>query len=116
VEGLEIFRRTRPDLVITDIVMPQKEGMETILDLRREQPSVPILAISGSTESAPTYLNFATMLGADAALIEPIRVDDLLREIDKLLVATHPYGERPQSPHPTEYDEGQKRSHADHRP
>jgi DNA-binding response OmpR family regulator len=90
-EGMELFRRNHPDIVVTDIVMPKKEGIETILDLRREHPSALILAISGgavmpSGLHAPLdYLDLAKGLGADAVLAKPFRTADLLQEIDNLL-------------------------------
>src|SRR5579872_2372438 len=67
--GIELFRQVRPALVITDIVMPDMEGIETIRALRADAPSLPILAISGG--SHPVYLRAATELGAMAALEKP---------------------------------------------
>ena len=46
--GLESFVTFEPDVVVTDILMPEKEGMETIVDLRKSRPSMPIIAISGA--------------------------------------------------------------------
>jgi CheY-like chemotaxis protein len=89
-EGIELFRADEPDIVVTDIFMPKKEGIETILDLRREHPSTLILAISGGA-TAPgstggsSFLDLAQGLGADGTLAKPFRAEDLLREIDKLL-------------------------------
>jgi CheY-like chemotaxis protein len=83
-EGVRLFEAGHPDLVITDLVMPGKEGIETILDLRRRNPKLPILAISGDPESK-TYLELARKLGANAVLEKPFRAADLLNEIDKLL-------------------------------
>jgi CheY-like chemotaxis protein len=83
-EGIRMFEANRPDVVITDLVMPGKEGIETILDLRRRNPALPILAISGDPQSK-TYLDLARKLGANAVLEKPFRAADLLSEIDKLL-------------------------------
>src|SRR5688572_234064 len=47
VEGLKLYRAQPADLVITDLIMPEKEGVETILELRREFPDVRVVAISG---------------------------------------------------------------------
>jgi CheY-like chemotaxis protein len=84
-EGMQKFRTGRPDIVVTDILMPEKDGIETILDLRRENPTLGILAISGRAINSPSYLGFAQRLGADGILAKPFRATDLLREIDKLL-------------------------------
>jgi DNA-binding response OmpR family regulator len=83
-EGMKLFRTHRPDIVITDIVMPEREGIETILDLRRGNSALPILAISGGLGRSNLYLDFAQKLGADATLAKPFRAADLLREINKL--------------------------------
>src|SRR6185437_2539251 len=64
-EGADLFRAHNPDLVVTDILMPTQEGIETILELRREAPTTPIVAISGGGQGrAITYLDFASKLGA----------------------------------------------------
>jgi DNA-binding response OmpR family regulator len=90
-EGVDLFRRNHPDIVVTDIIMPNKEGIETILDLRRAHPSTLILAISGGAtvpgeSRVPLdYLGLAKGLGADGVLAKPFRAADLLQEIDNLL-------------------------------
>ncbi len=83
-EGLTAARARRPDLVVTDILMPNKEGIETIRELRREVPRLPILVISGDPGSA-LYLEMAKLLGAHAALTKPFRATDLLRAVEELL-------------------------------
>ena len=65
--------------MLTDIVMPNKEGVETIQDIRRFHPEVKVIAMSGSG-SHQLYLDTATKLGAHATLNKPFRPDDL-REI-----------------------------------
>lgn len=85
-EGIELFRRMRPVLVITDIVMPDVEGIEVIRALRQEAPTIPILAISGSGH--PVYLRAATGLGATTALAKPFRADELLSVVGQLLQTT----------------------------
>jgi DNA-binding response OmpR family regulator len=89
-EGLRVFRTERPDVVVSDIVMPEKEGIETILELRREDPTLLILAISGDLTGSATYLHFAEMLGANGTLAKPFRAADLLREIDNLMRRSAP--------------------------
>jgi CheY-like chemotaxis protein len=81
-QGLACLREVRPDLVVTDMIMPDVEGIETIRAIRRETPTTPILAISGSGE---IYLRMATQLGADAALEKPFAPNALRRHVDDLL-------------------------------
>ena len=45
--GLELYEKDSPDLIITDVIMPKKEGVETIIALHRSAPNLPIIAISG---------------------------------------------------------------------
>ena len=82
-EGIDRFRQLRPALVITDIVMPDLDGIETIRAIRQHNPAVPILAISGTNHTI--YLRAATEFGAMAALQKPFRPDELLAAIAKLL-------------------------------
>lgn len=82
-EGLALFRRVHPLLVITDLVMPDTEGLETIRELRGEAPTTPIVAISGG--SLPVYLRAATAFGATAALAKPFVADELLSTVTDLL-------------------------------
>ena len=79
-EGVRLYRENRPDLIITDIIMPEKEGIETIMDLRKEFPSVKIVAISGggSATTGATCLHLAKSLGALKALAKPFTRQQLL--------------------------------------
>ncbi len=87
-QGLRVAASTPPDLVITDIVMPEKEGLETIMELRRTWPELKIIAISGGGVAGPQgYLLPAEKLGADRSLAKPFRIDELLRVVDELLQA-----------------------------
>lgn len=83
-EGLMMCRQRLPELVITDLVMPGMEGIETILQLSRERPQVPVLAISGA-EPASVYLRAATALGAACSLAKPFRVEQLLAAVEGVL-------------------------------
>jgi CheY-like chemotaxis protein len=83
-EGLALCRKHLPALVVTDIVMAAKDGIETIRELRQMAPKIPILAVSG-TEHAALYLNAVTLLGADAVLAKPFRLDELVRAVTGLL-------------------------------
>ena len=82
--GLETARSNQVDLIITDLIMPGKEGIETITELRREQPHLKILAISGAVDSA-TYLHLADHLGADETLGKPFQVSELVETVGRLL-------------------------------
>jgi|SRR6185437_6156256 CheY-like chemotaxis protein len=88
VAGLRCVDENRPDLVITDIIMPNKEGIETIGDIRRRCPDIKIIAISGSgAPEQALYLDAATALGANAALAKPFRAHELLALVDRLVAA-----------------------------
>ena len=77
--GLDLFQSWRPDLVITDILMPGKEGLETIRELRAADPDVQIIAISGGGDRGDlNFLRAASMFGAVRTLSKPISRDDLL--------------------------------------
>lgn len=84
--GCAMFERHRPDLVLTDIVMPEKEGMELIMELRRSHPELPIIAMSGGNAGfSGSYLAAAGKLGADATLAKPFTASHLLSAIQELL-------------------------------
>src|SRR5437867_3526129 len=82
-DGIGVFHQVHPALVITDIVMPDMEGIEMIRELRQAAPMIPILAISGGGSSV--YLRAATELGATAALAKPFDVAALLAVVGRLL-------------------------------
>jgi len=79
-------RQGVPDLVILDIMMPERDGMATIRSLRRSHPGVKILAISGGGEMhLEEALPFAEALGAHASLHKPFRAGDLLAAVHTLV-------------------------------
>ena len=82
--GLTLFSRHRPDVVITDLFMPNKEGIETIRDIRRTKGNTKIIAMSGGATQGDEYLTAAKELGADAVLPKPFGRRDLLALIDQL--------------------------------
>jgi DNA-binding NtrC family response regulator len=85
-QGLELFKKHRPDLVITDIVMPDKEGLETIKELRKLDPEVKIIAISGGGIVDPKmYLDLASKFGAIRTFAKPFDSDILLLTIKEVL-------------------------------
>ncbi|MES2643509.1 MAG: response regulator [Myxococcota bacterium] len=85
--GLAAQRRSPADLVITDIFMPDQDGLETIVHLRREFPEARILACSGGGRLgvADGYLRTAQHLGADAVLSKPFEQEELLQTVRDLL-------------------------------
>ncbi len=88
-EGIDLFSNNPAELVITDIVMPEKDGIETITDLKRRYPEVKVIAISGG-ERRPegvsrNYLHSAKLLGANRAMQKPISNEDLLAAVRELL-------------------------------
>jgi DNA-binding response OmpR family regulator len=85
-EGLELFEKNRPDLLITDIIMPEKEGLETIFELRRKYPKLKIIAISGGGRISPDgYLPGAKLLGADMTFQKPLDQKEFLLAVSQLL-------------------------------
>lgn len=84
--GLALFRRQPADLVITDLYMPNQDGIETIQQLREEFPSSRILAISGGAVLGTTdALTDARLFGADATLAKPFAADELVAAADRVL-------------------------------
>ena len=85
-EGIDLYRERQADLIITDIVMPNKDGLETITDLRIEFPGSKIIAISGGGRLDPKlYLELAEGFGADRLLTKPFGHDELLETVQDLL-------------------------------
>jgi DNA-binding response OmpR family regulator len=85
-DGVERFRALAPDLVITDIIMPDQEGIETIRQIRGISCSVPIIAISGgSPQGNADYLRVARGLGATDVLYKPFSREALLAKVSTCL-------------------------------
>lgn len=74
----------RPDVVVLDIVMPLKEGLETLMDLRKFDRNVRVIAISGASDEQVNYLAWASALGASAVLRKPFSKKQLLDAIAAL--------------------------------
>jgi CheY-like chemotaxis protein len=81
--ALRQVRAGRVDLVITDLVMPELEGIETIRALRKEVPGIGIIAVSGAFEGQ--FLQIAEMVGADAILTKPVDPGSLLASVADVL-------------------------------
>jgi CheY-like chemotaxis protein len=85
-EGVDLFIEAQPDLVITDLIMPEKEGIETIIEIKRSNPEAKIIAVSGGGRNHPDdYLEVAKALGADTTFSKPVHWPDLLKTIKELL-------------------------------
>lgn len=85
-EALRLQREHPADLVITDMVMPEKDGVEVVMQLRREYPKTKIVAISGGGRVSPdTYLSNVQLLGADRIFSKPVGSEELLTAIRELL-------------------------------
>ena len=85
-DGLEMFRQYPADLVITDMVMPVKDGLKTILELREIDEDVPVIAISGGgTIAKERYLAIASHLDNVVTVAKPLSRADILNAVRELL-------------------------------
>ncbi len=85
-EALDHYRRQRSDLVITDLIMPDLDGLEIIQQLRRIDPAVRVLAISGGGRvDAEEYLSVARKFGAVEVLPKPFTGQELKQAVEKAL-------------------------------
>ncbi|MBC8059213.1 MAG: response regulator [Clostridiaceae bacterium] len=81
-EGYELFTKENPDIVITDIFMPEMDGIEFIQKLHLEAPSIKIIAISdGGRVGESPYLKICELLGAYKCMVKPIKKDLLLEAL-----------------------------------
>lgn len=85
-EALDIYRREgRFDLLLVDLIMPEKDGLEVIQELRREEPRPPMIAVSGGGRiEATRYLELARRFGAVRVLSKPFSRDDLLSAVQQV--------------------------------
>jgi CheY-like chemotaxis protein len=87
-KALRAYASERPDLVITDIIMPDKDGIETIRTLLKHNPQAKIIAISGGARIGDVdLLKLARMIGASETLAKPFDPDDLIQSTRRLLAA-----------------------------
>ena len=84
-KGVVLARSSDVDIVVTDLVMPVQEGVETILMLRRERPKLPIIAISGGVTNSKLYLDIAGKIGAKRMLPKPFTPKELIALIQQVL-------------------------------
>ena len=85
-EGIVRYRSAPTDLIITDILMPEQEGLETIRELRHEFPDVKIIAVSGGgSRGTQDFLKVAKLFGAQRTLWKPFDLDELRQAIRDVL-------------------------------
>ena len=86
VRGLQVIRESAPRVVLTDILMPGQDGMETIREIRRTHPDIKIIAMSGGGHIGQTdYLDYARLLGADATINKPADIHELVQLLRSFL-------------------------------
>lgn len=85
-DAMSLYNEHQPDLVITDIIMPDKEGIETILDLKKSHPNIKIIAISGGGRTnAMDNLRSARLLGAKLTFEKPFDNKEILKSISEVI-------------------------------
>jgi CheY-like chemotaxis protein len=86
-EGIKSFHHFKPDLIITDIIMPEKDGIEVIVEILKYNPNFPIIAISGGRRAitADFNLDSAAMLGVKGILQKPFTHEQLQEVIESTL-------------------------------
>ena len=89
--GVKIHQSDPADLIITDIVMPEKEGLETIMEFQHHFPAVRIIAISGGGKIGPHgYLDTAKAMGAQKTFSKPFDLQELLTAVREVLQKDSP--------------------------
>jgi len=87
--GVELYREQRPDLVITDVIMPEKDGAEVIFDLQKEFPGIEMIVMTGgggSGSNAKAYLeSISAFSDVKYALEKPFAMDELLKKVKELV-------------------------------
>jgi DNA-binding NtrC family response regulator len=94
--GLAIYEKTVFDLVVTDIIMPGMEGLETVMALRKFSPHLKIIAMSaGGKGSADDYLELAARFGANRTVRKPFEVDQFMTAVEDVLKDSSREGTKP---------------------
>ena len=87
-EGMAVFEQNSADLVITDIIIPDKEGLELILEMKKKRPELKIIAMSGGGRISPeSYLECARHFGAEKVFQKPFRQKEIVSAVKELLSA-----------------------------
>ncbi len=89
--ALQVLQKTKPDLVITDVIMPGKDGIEITLELRKTLPTLPVVVMTGGGHlDASYYLKMARGLGAKGILQKPFSNEQLLMTVSLALPPPQP--------------------------
>lgn len=81
--GLQLIERERPEVAVIDILMPGKDGLETITAIRRMRPDIRIVAVSAGGRVGPRiYLDLAKQVGADATLVKPLDIESVRAAVE----------------------------------
>ncbi|MBF0188767.1 MAG: response regulator [Magnetococcales bacterium] len=85
--GMQLYRELEPDLVVTGIIMPEKDGIEVIIEVLEQKHSAPVMAVSGGSRGldAAFNLDFAQRFGAVTVLPKPFSRREFLNEVNKSL-------------------------------
>jgi CheY-like chemotaxis protein len=87
-DAITHFKPLIIDVVVTDLIMPDEDGLKVIIKLKELKPNLKIIAMSGGGKAGPgNYLNVAKALGADAVFSKPFSINDLILKIGELLEA-----------------------------
>jgi CheY-like chemotaxis protein len=85
-EGIRVMKENRPDLMITDILMPEMDGLEILLQIRKEHDDMPVIAISGGIRALPiNFLNQAKLFGARHVFEKPVPLEVLKKAVVELI-------------------------------
>jgi len=105
--GVQMLQRLKPDLMVTDIVMPEMEGIGAILEARRSTPATRVIAISGGGQygRSHNFLEWASELGADEVLAKPFRMSSLITAARVVL-------DRPPATDPMDFEPTARLAHA----
>lgn len=84
--GMNLYYERQADIVLTDMIMPEKDGVEVICEIRRDYPDTKVIAFSGGATLGPyTYLQMAHRLGAARVFAKPFKMRDLMDAINTIL-------------------------------
>lgn len=84
-EGVRLYRQEPFDLVVTDLLMPEKDGLEVVMELREDFPDAKIITLSGGNTFGHSSLQTAKLLGASRTLRKPFKEDELLEAVREVL-------------------------------